>query len=279
MQILREKKSSGLQTNQRTHGKIDVKLARSAKARYGRGMRAFLHHHGRLRWAGTLIAALSALLLWACGGASPDTAKGNADRVKKVPAALEWRGGDEHSFTAHRADRQVIRCWNIQGKYDCLVAQSIGLKDVIPGAPIRLAFFRFHSNTLPTTQEQVDDLASSDGYACELTSLPGKTVMTESYWRSGRLAHTRASELGGDGGWTIADVESFGGEGHVSRPRAFFSCAAAIAPVLDVGLYALDSGLINYDQVFAAVDYPRDKPAPREAEATMQDDAGGRAAN
>lgn len=172
---------------------------------------------------------------------------------------LEWRGGDEHSFIAHRLDQEVIRCWNVQGKYDCLVAQSISLKDVIPGAPARLAFFRFRADALPAAQEDVDGLASSDGYACELTTLPGKTVMTESYWKSGRVVHDQASDLDDGDGWMATDIARFEAEGKTARVRPFFACAEVIAPVLDVGLYALDSGLISYDRIFSAVDYPVSK--------------------
>lgn len=221
-------------------------------------MRAPLHTSPRSpQWAGLLLSAASALLLSACGGASSTGSSGdNAPKGRKVPTALEWRRGDEHSFIAHRFDQEVIRCWNMQGRYDCLVAQSISLKDVIPGAPGRLAFFGFRANALPVDQAEVDALASSDGYSCELTSLPGKSVMTESYWKSGRIAHGQATDLGGTGGWTPADVGRFDVEEKTSRPRPFFACATVIAPVLDVGLYALDSGLISYDRIFSAVDYP-----------------------
>lgn len=221
-------------------------------------MRAPLHIAPRSwRLTALFLATMPTWLLAACGGesssATPDAVAGKS---RNVTAELEWRRGDEHSFISHRADRQIIRCWAVQGEYDCLVAHSIGLKDIIPGAPGRLEFFRFQAGALPPTQEAVDRLASSDGYACELTDLPGRTLMTETYWRRGRIKASHATDLDAGGGWKASDVKNLAANGGTTgKARPFFECTAVIAPVRDVGLYALDSGLISYDPVFTAVDY------------------------
>ena len=214
---------------------------------------------------GSLFGATLALLLTACGGASPvDRHTDAMEETRYARPAFEWRNGDERSFIAHRRDHEVIRCWNVQGKYDCLVAQSLGMKDVIPGAPEKIGFFRFRAAALPATQDDLDRLATSDGYACELTGLPGKAMMTEYYWQSGRIARRHNSDRGGDDRWNAADVSQFASTDGAKDVRPFFACPAVIDAVLDVGLYALDSGLINYDDVFATVDYPAEakEPAP-----------------
>lgn len=204
----------------------------------------------------TLATALYVTLLTACGGNPSADATEGANPSRKASPALEWRGGDEHSFIAHRLDQEVVRCWNVQGKYDCLVAQSIGLKDMIPGAPGRLAFFRFRTETLPAVQQVVDELASSDGYACELVTLPGRSVIKETFWQGGRIIGDHASNLEAGGGWTVEDVDRIGKAANASTARPFFDCSAVIAPIRDVGLYAVDSGLIRYDPIFSTVDYP-----------------------
>lgn len=212
---------------------------------------------GPRRWAVLLLAAAPAWLLAACGEpSSPAQPDADVDKSRKVAAQLQWRRGDEQSFISHKSDRQIIRCWAVQGKYDCLVAHSIGLKDVIPGAPGRLEFFRFQVDALPPTQDAVDSLASSDGYACELTNLPTRTLMTESYWRRGRVMASHATDLDAGDGWKASDVKKLAADGDTTgKARPFFDCKAVIAPIRDVGLYALDSGLISYDPVFTAVDY------------------------
>lgn len=204
-----------------------------------------------------LIAAGFVLALAGCNGKAPtDVAPQDGPSPQASDAPVDWRQGAENSFIAHRYEQQVTRCWNVQGKFDCLVAQSIGLKDIIPGAPSRLAFFRFQTPALPRLESDLDKLATSDGYACELTTLPDRTVLNETYWKGGRVVQERASGGDGSGHWTPADVAKLRDAAGPGNLRPFFSCPRVIDPVLDVGLFAIDSDLVSYDRVFSAVDYP-----------------------
>lgn len=212
--------------------------------------------------ASALLATCAAGLLASCGADGPAAPRGEPTDPSASPAeAIEWRRGDEHSFIAHRYDQQVIRCWNVQGRFDCVSGQSIGLKDIIPGAPVRLSFFRFRTGALPSDEGALDRLATSDGYGCELTRLPDGNVLTETYWRRGRIVREHAIAAEPPQGWNSADIAgfriAFPPPARRSDTRPFFACAKVIDPVLDVGLFALDSGLVRYDAVVSSVDYPR----------------------
>ncbi len=211
------------------------------------------------RWTGLLVAAGLA-----CASAGCDdgpAAGGPARPDRPASSALDWRPGGDQGFIAHDEDRQVVRCWKVQGRFDCLVARSIGLNRELPGAPGRLLFYRFRSAVLPATQQDLDKLATSDGYACELATLPGRAVVTESFWQAGRIAFQRASEWNRESEWTAEDVAVFGAPAASRAARPYFACARVIDPVTDVGLYALDSGLVTYESVFSAVDHPAPAPA------------------
>lgn len=212
--------------------------------------------HGR---PAGLLATCLALAVGACGG---DTSgEGSREHAGDAPVAtLDWRQGSGQGMIAHDRDREVVRCWKVQGRFDCLLARSTGLEAELPGAPGRLLFFGFRVATLPATRDDLDRLATSDGYACELSTLPDRSVLTETYWASGRIAHQRAGDRDRDGNWTAADVAVFQSAAGGREARPFFACDKVIGPVLDVGPFALDSGLVTYDSVFAAPDVPTDAP-------------------
>ena len=219
------------------------------------------------RLAILLSAVLQIFALPACDGVSP--AQTTPD--DSPAGGVEWRSGSGQGGIAHDQDREVARCWKIQGRYDCLVARSTGLNEDLPGAPRRLLFFRFRGRDLPATYDALDKLATSDGYACELAILPGREIVTETYWTGGRIAHQQAFDRGVATYWSSAQIAALDPAGGDRVTRPLFSCPRVIDPVLDVGLFALDSGLVSYDAVISAMEQPAPPPAGDTGPADGQD--------
>lgn len=167
------------------------------------------------------------------------------------PAAIDsiaWQEGSAGTQT-YLGSGEVIRCWKLSNRFDCLYARTFDIREQIADAPVRRAYYRFLTSRLPDRMGQLEGLDLRDGYECSTSSSPDRSILLEAVWKNGRIVEQSSinQQDSSDTPWTPEQIaELFRKYGVVPR-RPAFACSLVDELTTKMGLEALDSPLVTYE--------------------------------
>ena len=144
---------------------------------------------------------------------------------------------------------EVIRCWKLQTRFDCLYAEVFDIRERIADAPVQRSYYRFLTSRLPVRKSQLDELDTSDGYECSVSSTNDRSTMMETVWKNGRMV-AQSSGAGSDTTapqWDPQEILAQFKVHAINPRRPYFSCPMVDEIVTKMGLDSLDSPLVTYE--------------------------------
>ena len=174
-----------------------------------------------------------------------------------APDALIWQEGSGGTRT-HLGDNEVIRCWNLQNRFDCLHAEIFDIRAQIADAPVRRSYYRFITSHLPVRRSQLAGLDTSDGYECSASSTRDRSSFLETIWKDGRIVAQSATDEGAPDsmGWTPQRIVALFEENEINPRRPYFACPLVEDITTGMGLQTLDSPLVTYESLIQFDRYP-----------------------
>ncbi len=190
----------------------------------------------------------AALLLMGCAGDTADLMP-EPDGSMSMEEALVWREGSDGTH-AFMSENQLIRCWKLNGRFDCLYAEIFDHREQIADAPVRRAYYRFLATRLPDRLSQLSGLDVSDGYECLASVTPERSTLLESIWKNGRVVEQSRTDLHATAdAWMREDIAAHFKRHSISPRRPAFACSLVDEIAAKMGLGALDSPVMPYDSL------------------------------
>jgi len=196
--------------------------------------------HGRYAWA------CAVLLLAGCSGETGDFLP-KPQSSAAPEGAIAWQEGSGGTRT-YLGSGQVIRCWKLSNRFDCLHAQVFDRREQIADAPVRRAYYRFVTSRLPDRMSELDGFDISDGYECSTSSSPGRASLLEAIWKNRRIVEqSTLNQLDStEVTWNPQEIAALFAKHAVAPRRPAFACSLVDEIAAKMGLEALDSPLVTY---------------------------------